>query len=215
MDTPVRKNCTMIKVSAYIYFMFDLKTLHGYVGKSVDPERRVKEHWDNKYKESSYKNHWLCTLSSAPQSKILKECTQKNWQKEEKHWVAKMKEEGWTLTNMTDGGDGSNGCIPSEETRKKMSMNHVDCEGHTDETKKKISESLMGYKHSSETRRKMRRSQLGNRNAKGGKGFLGCGHSEESVEKMRISSTGIKHTKETKKKMSASQRKRRINERMM
>ena len=52
--------------------------------------------------------------------------------------------------NLTEGGDG---CVASEETRRKMSQNHYDCSGknhpmfgkhHTEESKKKMSESHKG-----------------------------------------------------------------------
>ena len=53
------------------------------------------------------------------------------------------------LYNMTDGGDGSSGCIPSEETRRK------------------IGDAQKGRTHSEETRRRMSEAQKGNTNMKG------------------------------------------------
>lgn len=55
--------------------------------------------------------------------------------------------------NLTEGGEGSIGWHPSEETRKKMSENHWDCKGEnhpnygkklSEETKKKMSETRKG-----------------------------------------------------------------------
>jgi hypothetical protein len=40
------------------------------------------------------------------------------------------------LRNMTDGGDGCSGCIPSKETRRKMSKSRQG-KKHSEETKKK------------------------------------------------------------------------------
>ena len=58
------------------------------------------------------------------------------------------------LHNRTDGGEGSSGCIPSEETKRKLSEAN---KGHTvsEETKKKISEASKGRTHSEEHKRKL------------------------------------------------------------
>jgi len=56
------------------------------------------------------------------------------------------------LCNMTDGGDGSTGCIPSQETRKKMSENRKGEKNgffgkkHTDEVMKKMSKNSFNAK---------------------------------------------------------------------
>ena len=65
------------------------------------------------------------------------------------------------LCNMTDGGEGSSGCIPNEKTRKKFSENTIGKKNpmygkksamygkkHTDETKKKMSNKHKGEKNS-------------------------------------------------------------------
>lgn len=98
------------------------------------------------------------------------------------------------LRNMTNGGDGSSGLILSEEQ------------------KKKISETLMGKKHSEETRRKMSLAQKGKRKKYyvWNKGQSLClGHrtkiSETMKGKRRIFS------EEHKKKLQEAQRKRFIN----
>jgi hypothetical protein len=65
------------------------------------------------------------------------------------------------LYNRTDGGEGSSGCIPSQETRKKLSDanrggNHPNY-GKTasEESRKKMSEASKGIIHSEETKRKI------------------------------------------------------------
>lgn len=59
-----------------------------------------------------------------------------------------------SLCNLTDGGEGSSGCIPTEQTRKKISVAN---KGRTpsEEHRKRISESKMGHYVSEETRRKI------------------------------------------------------------
>lgn len=40
----------------------------------------------------------------------------------ERTWIARGRREGWQLTNLNDGGRGNRGFIPTEESRKKMSI---------------------------------------------------------------------------------------------
>jgi hypothetical protein len=68
------------------------------------------------------------------------------------------------LVNMTDGGDGSLGCIPSSESRAKMSLSNRRPR-HTNESKKKISDARVNrvqtYKHSEQTLQKIRAWHVG------------------------------------------------------
>ena len=68
--------------------------------------------------------------------------------------------------NSTEGGGGCSGWSPSKETRKK------------------ISESNMGKKHSAEARKKISNASRGNKN------MLGKHHSEESREKISKANSG-------------------------
>jgi hypothetical protein len=111
------------------------------------------------------------------------------------------------LHNRTDGGEGASGCIPSEETRRKMSESgkvKILSEEHkrkigeankrrivSEETRKKMSERI----RSEETRRKMSES---------GKGKI---LSEE--HKRKISEANKNPPKEIKRKMSESKKGRR------
>lgn len=69
--------------------------------------------------------------------------------KKEIYWIAKYKEDKYILYNITNGGEGISGMKHSEETKKKMSKNHISKWGedhplygigHSEETKKKMSE---------------------------------------------------------------------------
>lgn len=84
--------------------------------------------------------------------------------------------------NLTAGGDGSNGCYPSKETRKKMSK------------AAKGNQNSKGYRHTKEELEKLRQINLGNQNAKGYK------HSKEELEKISRAAKGRKHSEESKKK---------------
>jgi hypothetical protein len=112
------------------------------------------------------------------------------------------------LWNFTDGGDGTSGYRPTEETRKKLSeagKGNKKLLGykHSDETRKRISEKLKNKKHSDETRRKISKKLKGKQNC------LGRKLSEETRRKMSEAQKGEKHyffgkthTEESKKKRS-------------
>jgi len=93
------------------------------------------------------------------------------------------------LHNRTDGGEGSSGCIPSEETKRKLSEAN---KGHTvsEKTRKKISEASKGKTHSEEHKRKLSE--------------VNKGHtvSEETKRKLSEAHKGNTLSDETKRKLS-------------
>ncbi len=182
-----------IKVVTQIYFLFDTETMHGYVGKSTELEIRTNAHWVNRYLEKNYKNHWLRTLSSPPECRVLENCS-RDWAKRETYWIARMKREGWTLTNLTKGGEGAPGLVMPEEQKERIRASMM---GRPSPMK--------GRKHSKETRRRMSAAHKGNSYR------LGTKTTEETREKMSRAHSGSKnhfygksHTEASKKKMSIS-----------
>lgn len=125
------------------------------------------------------------------------------------------------LVNLTDGGEGPSGWIPSEETKLKisaakagrsLSLEHrakisASCANPSEEIRDKISKSLLGnkralgLKHSDETRERMRDAHKGNKNA------LGHKHTDKARGKMSAAHKGVKrapHSIEAKEKMRAA-----------
>jgi hypothetical protein len=103
------------------------------------------------------------------------------------------------LHNRTDGGEGSSGWVPSEETRRKISeasKGNTYMLGKTlsEETKRKMSDTRKGKTHSEETKRKQSE-------AKKGKTF-----SEESKRKMSEAQKGKSLSEETRRKMSETRK---------
>jgi hypothetical protein len=103
------------------------------------------------------------------------------------------------LHNRTDGGEGSSGWVPSEETRRKISeasKGNTYMLGKTlsEETKRKMSETRKGKTHSEETKKKQ--SEV-----KKGKTF-----SEEHRRNLSEAQKGKTPSEETKKKMSDAQK---------
>ena len=95
------------------------------------------------------------------------------------------------LHNRTDGGEGSSGCIPSEEHKRKISEAN---KGRilSEETKRKIGEASKGKTVSEETKRKM---------SDANKGHI---VSEESRKKMSDAQKGKTLSKETRRKKSVA-----------
>jgi group I intron endonuclease len=124
-------------------------------------------------------------------------------------WIARFRAFGFTVLNLTDGGDGgatswgrkmtdknkkalseaNRGRKFSHEHKAKLSAAWV---GRvvSDETKQKISKALTGKKISEETREKYRKRMIGNKMP------------AETREKIRITRTGRKHSPESIAKMT-------------
>jgi hypothetical protein len=128
------------------------------------------------------------------------------------------------LRNLTDGGEGTSGCFPSEETRKKLSESRIGEKNHnygkprSEETKKKIGESNRGKIISEQTKKRLseaskkrpkisEETKLKLSNSKKGKNnsFYGKNHSKNTKEKMSNAHKGKPKSEETRKKMSESQ----------
>lgn len=91
--------------------------------------------------------------------------------------------------NLTDGGDGIFGWNITDEYREQCSFRTKDLHKN-----KKVG--MYGKKHTNETRKKMSESSKGNQNC------LGRVLSEETKFKISESNKGKKHTDETRKKIS-------------
>jgi hypothetical protein len=117
----------------------------------------------------------------------------------EKNMIKNLKDLGFNLLNMTDGGDGSIGRKESEDTKKKKSEA---LKGHkvSKKTREKISKANKGKKRSNEAKIKMA-------NAKKGKTL-----SPEHVEKIRKKLIGRPCTTETAKKISEAQKGKKISD---
>ena len=92
--------------------------------------------------------------------------------------------------NITRGGDGLNGYVPTEEDRRRKSIMFSGKKNP-----------FYGKKHSAETLEKL--AQFGRQRCSGdGNPFYGKKHSEESKEKMRVYRTGKHLSEDTKAKIS-------------
>lgn len=206
----------------YIYVLVDPRDDRiRYVGQTPRLEGRYKEHCGRQYKKD-HRANWLNKLRSfdlKPIMQAIEECNEYNWTERETYWIKHYREVlGCDLTNTTDGGEGTVGYIPSQETRRKLSESQKG-KTRSEETKHKISEANKGKTRSEETKRKIGAVSR-NRNEetrlkisdamKGNQHALGKTHSEEAKYKMREAAKN--RSEEHRRKLSEAHKGKTHNE---
>ena len=146
-----------------IYRIYHKETMKSYVGKSVDPERRIRDHLNghrsspllcNAIKKYGRDAFFVEILESDVQEAILSKMEILHIR-----FFNTKKPKGY---NLTDGGEGARGFKPSTETRQKMSKarkgknpwNKGKTGVYSDAHLQMLSENRKGKKHSKETRQK-------------------------------------------------------------
>lgn len=174
-----------------IYVRPNLINGKKYVGQATNLKTR-----QNKWKSTS--GHYAGKAIDAARKKygidnfgfeILKECDDKELDFWEKYYIKELNTKVPYGYNMTDGGEGMNGCPVSQETRKKLSECHKG-KHRSEETKRKISEGHKGKKLSEETRKKLSEIRKGRK------------HTDEQKRKIGEAHRGMKRSEETKRKIS-------------
>jgi hypothetical protein len=99
--------------------------------------------------------HWLRSIGFLPHVWVL-ETDPADLNEAERRWIARGRELGWRLTNLTDGGEGFAG-RHSAETRARMSVTHrgVKRAPFTNQHRANLSLAASARRASPETRRKM------------------------------------------------------------
>lgn len=94
-----------------------------YIGKSVNPEKRLIAHLTGA-RTGSYNHHtarWIRKieqLGKRPDMVILQELEAgSDWREVERGWIASGLEAGWPLTNSTAGGEGLDYLSPEDHAR--------------------------------------------------------------------------------------------------
>lgn len=166
----------------YVYFHFIPGSLFPfYIGKG-----RRKRAW-----EKHGRNKWWQSIVDkyGYEVRIVQDnLTEEQAFEQEKLWIVSHKQQGITLSNITDGGEGQSGRKSENSARwgKK----------HSSETRKKISERLQG--------RKLTQSQIDGIKIRmrGNKFALGYKASEETKLKKSLKLRGMKRSESTKKLLS-------------
>jgi hypothetical protein len=170
----------------YVYVHYRNDTLQPfYVGKG-NGKRYMSKHSRNK--------HWKNIVNKVGFTPMIIEnfLTEEKSFELEKYYIQHFGRNN--LCNMTDGGDGMSGHIPTEQTRKKISQGRMG-KTHNEKTKKKMSE--IKWNMTKETKKKISESK---------KGKIYSIEHKKKISESRIGKPspfkGGKHSEETKKKMS-------------
>jgi len=141
-----------------IYALSDPKTPsdYRYVGKT----EKSMAHRLGRHRYRSIKHphthiaRWLRSIDLKPKVTVITVTDLDHWEADERYWIAQLRFLGYRLTNATDGGEGLSGRTHTEETKRKMSNSAL---GRTAslETKAKMSEVAKSRVYSDETRSKL------------------------------------------------------------
>lgn len=110
--------------TVYIYVLIDPFTSHvRYVGKTVNLQLRYNCHVHNREKKTR-KGCWIKSLKNKdalPEMMVIDCINNDDWEFWERHYISLYKSYGYTLTNLTDGGEVGmkKGTKQSAEAREK------------------------------------------------------------------------------------------------
>lgn len=191
-----------------IYTLIDPRTDRvRYVGATLRGKKRFNEHLSRAVTSGkTHRDCWirsLIALGLRPIYQVIEQGEGDGWQEAERRWIAHYRETS-DLVNLTDGGEGFPGYIPSPELRQKWSVMRAGVpyppdrvpamkgKHHTPEARAKIGAAGTGRRHTRETREKLSKAHKGK--------VL----SAEHIEKMAAAKRGKRHTPEHNAKIAAS-----------
>ena len=181
-----------------------------YIGITFRGKARFREHLSRAITGGkTHRDCWirsLVLLGLRPIYFILEIGDDSNWQLRERFWISQHRK---TLTNHTDGGDGTPGCIPTQELRRKWS-----------EQRKGVSylpgriPGMKGKTHSMESRRKISVAGRGRKCTEQTKLRMSIAAKQRGISRAAIDASiaarrGRKHTDEHKQKIADSTKTRK------
>ncbi len=216
--------------TAYIYGLCDPITKQlRYVGKTINPDRRLKDHLRNKKR-----NHLSCWIGSLlkqdkhPEIFVIEKIDSSEWQEAERFWISYFRYIGADLVNGSYGGLGGSkkGHRFSPEGRARINAaTSAACKGKSlsPEHRKKLRSAKLGKKQRPETVEKRRLKLSGSNNPNFGKakseeqkrkiseskrGKPGHKQTAESIQKIREKQIGRPKSEETKRRMREARKRR-------
>jgi NUMOD3 motif len=141
--------------SVFIYTLIDpLTNSIRYIGQSIRPMERLTNHCNDK--SECHRTHWIQSLLKQEMRPLLLvlDCvaSDDDWRTVERDWIAYGRERGWSLTNGTDGGDGTMGL--SAESRARIRAAWIGRK-HSPESRIKIGAASRGRKHTEEFKQRL------------------------------------------------------------
>jgi len=178
-----------------IYKITHIDSGKSYIGMTMDYLRRMKNHFNDNNPNCRYLHRAIKKYNKvAFQHKILYRCN--SWEtlcQKEKEYIRLFKTKSPKGYNLTDGGEGIYGLKHSDESKKKMSESS---KGRivSLETRRKLSEINKGHIVSNAARKKISNSHKGRT------------FSKETLKKMSDAGKTKIFSDETRKKISESQK---------
>lgn len=185
------------------YLIYGLRDSHTgdirYVGRSSSGLSRPSRHLQKSVllNDDSHKGNWLRKVAGEVDVVVLEETSAEKIAEREIWWIAHGREQGWPLTNMTDGGEGGH-------SGATLTVEH----------RAKISAANKGRKHTPKQREKFlgsissRDPRASKENAgKARTAWSGSQHTEEAKAKIAAGNKKPKHTTSSKEKLALSKAK--------
>lgn len=171
-----------------------------YIGRTkyTSPEKRLDTHKGHmKYGRKTHVYNWMRKVYNSG-NKVICICVESDlsWKasaEREMYWIQFYKDQGYDLTNISLGGDGS--LSVSQETRNLMSKNRK-------------GRSPSPQCHEAARRANIGRVKTPEEIAKLSAAHMGKTYTQETKDKISKAKKGTKASKETKEKMSISQKAR-------
>ncbi len=165
-EPPSRIKPVSPEVLTFIYFLSDPRfpDVPKYVGKSVNVQVRLNNHCKpaNSNQAGRLLKPWLESLRSEglkPMLSVIDSADGSDWMLLEQYWISQMRSWGFSLLNVTAGGDrGSSGWHHTEEDRRLMSARQTG-KPLNEEWKRNIAKANTGKKLKPETVEKLRNTK--------------------------------------------------------
>lgn len=164
-----------------------------YIGKTSQSLRiRLNLHLCKCEKEKNHKSSWIKHLKLKglrPEIELLEVCDTQDWENCEKYWIAMFKFWGFNLTNATDGGISVSGYKWTQKRKSDFSYKH------SEETRKKMSNSHKGIKKSKKHKESLSKAKIGTHRTQQTKDKISQSLSGKSKTKSHSAKVGAKVSK--------------------
>lgn len=107
----------------FIYTLEDSNGNIRYVGKTNNISKRIYNHKRESLNSNTYKNNWIKSLIKVgdyPVISILDEVEYEDSVFFEIYWISQFRSWGFNLTNLSEGGQGTNGYRWTDDQKQKM-----------------------------------------------------------------------------------------------